>query len=182
MVPFGEFIPFADFIGEVIPFVGEFNSDTSDLTEGTEPIIIDTEYGHVAPLVCFDSIFPKFAREGAEKGAEFIAVVTNDSWFNDSAGIYTHLRHAQLRAIENRRYILRAANTGVSAIIDERGSIVTQTQPLTVDTTVNEVHGIGSLTLYTYTRDVILYISFFTILIFAAIYIRRKFYGKNTTS
>ena len=142
LVPFGEFIPFVDTIGKLVPFVAEFSNSSSTLTEGTEPIVLDTEYGKIAPLVCFDSIFPPFAREGVDNGAEMIAIVTNDSWFNDSAGIYTHLRHAQLRAIENRRYVLRAANTGVSAIIDERGQITNKTEPLTIDTATDIVHAI----------------------------------------
>ncbi len=186
LVPFGEFIPFADFIGEMLPFVGEFNEGTSDLTEGTDPIVIETEFGGVAPLVCFDSIFPEFSREGVNNGAEFIAIVTNDSWFNDSVGIYTHLRHAQLRAIENRRYILRAANTGVSAFIDEKGSIITQTEPLTLDTANADIYAIKSVTLYTHIGDIFLYISFLIVicLIIYTIFdkARRKFNGNHPTS
>ena len=167
LVPFGEFIPFADFIGEMLPFVGEFNEGTSDLTEGKEPIVIETEFGGVAPLVCFDSIFPEFAREAVGNGAEMIAVVTNDSWFNDSVGIYTHLRHAQIRAIENRRYVMRAANTGVSAFIDERGRVITYTEPLTKDIAECEIFAIESTTLYTKIGDVFLYVSFIIIICFA---------------
>lgn len=186
LVPFGEFIPFADFIGEMFPFVGEFNEGTSDLTEGSEPIVINTVYGNVAPLVCFDSIFPEFSREAVNNGAEFITIVTNDSWFNDSVGIYTHLRHAQLRAIESKRYILRAANTGVSAFIDEKGSIITQTDPLTKDTAVADLYAIEGKTLYAYIGDVFLYISFITVLISIVLFIsnivRSKSNGNNPTS
>jgi len=182
LVPFGEFIPFADFMAKFLPFVGEFDSGTSELTEGTEAIVIETNCGTISPSVCFDSIFPQFAREGVLNGSELIAVVTNDSWFNDSNGIYTHLRHAQLRAIENRRYVLRAANTGISAFIDERGKIIEETPPLTVDIIINTVYSIDSLTLYTRTGDIILYISFVLVLLFIIDYIRRLKNGKNTTS
>ncbi len=186
LVPFGEFIPFADFIGEMLPFVGEFNEGTSDLTEGTDPVVIETEFGGIAPLVCFDSIFPEFAREAVDNGADIIAIVTNDSWFNDSVGIYTHLRHAQLRAIENRRYIMRAANTGVSAFIDERGRVITYTEPLTRDTADCEIYAIKSKTLYTKIGDVFLYISFI-IIIYFIIYsifdkLRRRSNGNYSTS
>lgn len=186
LVPFGEFIPFADILGEMFPFVGEFNEGTSDLTEGTESVVIETNWGDFAPLVCFDSIFPEFARDGVNNGAEFIAVVTNDSWFNDSVGIYTHLRHAQLRAIENRRYILRAANTGISAFIDEKGHIVTQTEPITLDTATAQVYAIDSITLYTLAGDVFLYVSFFIVTGFIIYSIfdkaRRNINGNNSTS
>lgn len=182
LVPFGEFIPFAGFIGKVVPFVGEFNEGTSVLTEGTEPIVIKTDYGTVTPLVCFDSIFPAFAQDGVNIGAEYIAVVTNDSWFNDSVGIYTHLRHSQLRAIENRRYVLRSANTGISAFIDERGNIISETKPLTVATATNIVYSISSKTLYSKVGNIILYISFLIILISIADHLRRKHHGNYSAS
>ena len=166
LVPFGEFIPFADFIGEMLPFVGEFNEGTNDLTEGTEPIVIETEFGGIAPLVCFDSIFPEFSREAVGEGAEIIAIVTNDSWFNDSVGIYTHLRHAQLRAIENRRYIMRAANTGVSAFIDEHGVVINYTEPLTKDTVDCDIYAIEHRTLYNVIGDVFINLSCAVILYF----------------
>lgn len=176
LVPFGEFIPFADMLGKMFPFVGEFNEGTSNLGEGGNAVIIGTEYGDVTPLVCFDSIFPQFARDGVNDGAEMIAVVTNDSWFNDSNGIYTHLRHAQIRAIENRRYILRAANTGISAFIDENGRITEATEPLTEAIAYSTVYTNDSKTFYTVCGDLILYISFILVLYFTVLYIndRRK--------
>ena len=182
LVPFGEFIPFVDTIGKMFPFVAEFSNDTSTLTEGYESVIISTEYGDFAPLVCFDSIFPKFAKEAVDDGADYIAVVTNDSWFNDSAGIFTHLRHAQLRAIENKRYVIRAANTGVSSIINERGQLIVKTQPLTPDKVDLDVYTISTKTLYSSIGDIFLYISF-SIIIFAIIYfIRSYFYGNHSAS
>ncbi len=170
LVPFGEFIPFADTIGELFPFVADFNESSSDFAEGENSVVINTKNGSIAPLVCFDSIFPQFASDGVNDGADMIAVVTNDSWFNDSNGIYTHLRHAQLRAIENKRYVLRAANTGVSAFIDERGNIITATEPLTVDTVYAEVSIIKQTTLYKTIGDIFLYISFITVIAFILYY------------
>lgn len=186
LVPFGEFIPFAKTLGEMFPFIAEFNEGTSDLTEGSEPIVFKTEIGNIASLVCFDSIFPQFSREAVMNGAKYIAIVTNDSWFNDSVGIYTHLRHAKLRAIENRRYVMRAANTGISAFIDEKGRIITQTEALTLDTASAEVYAIDSNTLYYYVGDIFLYGSFITLIcfVFYSIFdkLRRKFNGNHPTS
>ena len=119
-------------------------------------------------------------------GAKYIAIVTNDSWFNDSVGIYTHLRHAKLRAIENRRNVMRAANTGISAFIDEKGRIITQTEALTLDTASAEVYAIDSNTLYYYVGDIFLYGSFITLIcfVFYSIFdkLRRKFNGNHPTS
>lgn len=165
LVPFGEFIPFADTLGKLIPFVAEFNETSSEFIEGNEAILLGTEYGKITPLVCFDSIFTDFAYEGVANGAELIAVVTNDSWFNDSNGIYTHLRHSQIRAIENRRYVMRAANTGVSAFIDEKGKILEQSEPLTVDIVYLSVNPISSRPFYHIFGDFVLYLSFGLIVI-----------------
>lgn len=165
LVPFGEFIPFAETLGVLIPFVGAFNESSSVFVEGEEPIVITNENITLGPLVCFDSIFPKFAFEAVENGAEALAVVTNDSWFYDSVGIYTHLRHSQIRAIENNRYVLRAANTGISAFINNKGRILDSTEPLEFKILHGEVYSINETSLYFYIGDTILYISFLIVFI-----------------
>lgn len=186
LVPFGEFIPFVDLIGKYFPFVAEFNNGSSTPTEVSKPVVIETEHGSITPLVCFDSIFPQFAREGCGNGAEMIAIVTNDSWFNDSTGIYTHLRHAKLRAVENRKPILRAANTGVSAFIDEKGCIIKASQPLEADIVYSEITFNSSKTLYNRIGDIVLYISFAIVFTLIVIYYISRFKeninGKNTAS
>lgn len=185
LVPFGEFIPFVDVIGKFLPFVAEFNAETGTYIEGTECVVIETDHGNVAPLVCFDSIFPDFSRDGTKNDAELLAIVTNDSWFNDSFGIYTHLRHAKLRAIENKRYILRAANTGVSCFIDDKGRVIDETQPLTVDMIYCDVQRSSDKSGYYFLGDIVLYLSFviLTINIIYSIVIRKKDnYGNNQAS
>ncbi|MBR6563626.1 MAG: apolipoprotein N-acyltransferase [Clostridia bacterium] len=169
LVPFGEFIPFADVIGRFLPFVAELNQGSSSFTEGTEAVILNTEKAKVAPLVCFDSIFTSYAREGVNGGADILAIVTNDSWFNDSVGVYTHLRHAQLRAIENQRYIIRAANTGVSAYIDAKGQILFKTEPLVCDVAYERVYTVEGRTLYSHIGDIPVTISFIIVLSFVII-------------
>ncbi len=183
LVPFGEFIPLVDLLGKLVPFVGELSADSGSFSEGNEPVIIDTEYGKIAPLVCFDSIFSQYANEGVDNGADALAIVTNDSWFNDSIGIYTHLRHAQLRAIETGKYVMRAANTGISAFINEQGKILSRSDALTEDVVYSDIHIITDDTLYSYIGDVVLYISFAIIIVLIIHNIIRRFKnGKNTTS
>ncbi len=182
LVPFGEFIPFADTLGRLLPFVGEFNESSSEFTEGKEPVVIKTEFGDIAPLVCFDSIFPNFSREGVNNGASMIAVVTNDSWFYDSVGVYTHLRHSQIRAIENGRFVLRAANTGISALIDEQGKIISQSEPLVEDTVECHSYAINNKTLYTSIGDIVVYLCFALISVFIIHNVFRRSNGKDSTS
>ncbi len=183
LVPFGEFMPFADILGRLVPFVGEFNESSSDYLEGEDAVIIKTDCGDITPLVCFDSIFPSFSSDGCREGAEYISLVTNDSWFNDSVGIYTHLRHSQLRAIENRRCVMRAANTGVSAFIDTKGRIIASSKPLEVDTVFCDISPNSKLTLYTIIGEIFVPISFIIILVLTIInFSRRIKNGSNPAS
>lgn len=164
LVPFGEFVPFVNTLGNLFPFIAEFNEGTSNLIEGSEQIIINTKHLNVTPLVCFDSLFPQFARDGVDNGANTIAIVTNDSWFNDSVGIYTHLRHAQLRAIETRRCVIRAANTGISAIINANGTISSESVALSAEIVYADAYSSEKISLYTLLGDITLYLSFITLI------------------
>ncbi len=78
----------------------------------------------VAPIICYESIFGEYVSEFFKKNAEFMIIITNDGWWGGSQGYKQHLYYARLRAIENRKYIARSANTGVSCIIDEKGQIL----------------------------------------------------------
>lgn len=123
---------------EKIPFVGLFpflqnfaleNGGTS-VTLGTEtsPKVFVTDLATVAPVVCYESIYGGFVAEQVKKGAEFIAVITNDGWWSDSPGYKQHLDFSRLRAIESRKWVARSANTGISAFINGRGDIIQQTK------------------------------------------------------
>lgn len=122
---------------EKIPFVGFFpflqnfaieNGGTS-VTLGAEfgPRIFETNKIKFAPVICYESIFGDFISKQCKKGAEFIAVITNDGWWGDTPGYKQHLAFSQLRAIENRRWVARSANTGTSAFINQRGDVVQKT-------------------------------------------------------
>ncbi len=183
LVPFGEFIPYTDILGSLFPFVAEFNNSRYELCEGAGAQNINTPLCDIAPAVCFDSIFPQFTRAGVNAGAELIAVVTNDSWFNDSVGIYTHLRHSRLRAVESGKYVVRAANTGISAVIDPHGKITAETEPLTECTLYADISPIQGKTLYCTLGDTVFYISALAV-ITAAIksFTEKRKNAKNTAS
>ncbi|MGB7843733.1 MAG: apolipoprotein N-acyltransferase [Salinimicrobium sp.] len=78
---------------------------------------------HVGPIICYESVYGDFVTGYVNKGADFLAVITNDAWWGDTQGHKQHLSYARLRAIENRRSIARSANTGISAFINEKGEI-----------------------------------------------------------
>ncbi|MBL4708386.1 MAG: apolipoprotein N-acyltransferase [Flavobacteriales bacterium] len=82
----------------------------------------------LAPIICYESIYGEYVTEYSRKGANIFAIITNDGWWDDSPGYHQHLAYARLRAIENRRAIVRSANTGISAVIDQKGEILDQTE------------------------------------------------------
>ncbi len=166
LVPFGEFLPFRNVLGKLFPVLKDINAAGSDLEPGRESVTTPlTSLGTFGSLVCFDSIFPHIARESVKNGAQLLNVVTNDSWFKDSAGVYHHNAHAVLRAVENRRWITRTANTGISCFISPAGEITEPLDPLTTGYTVSEVSLCSGETFYTKTGDLLLYAGIFYLLL-----------------
>ena len=83
-----------------------------------------TENLKVGPIICYESIYGSFVTEYIRKGADFLAIITNDAWWGNTAGHRQLLSYSRLRAIENRRSIVRSANTGISAIINRKGELI----------------------------------------------------------
>ncbi|EAS19970.1 apolipoprotein N-acyltransferase [Flavobacteria bacterium BBFL7] len=79
---------------------------------------------HIAPIICYESVYGEYVTDYVNNDADFLAIITNDAWWGNTQGHQQHLSLARLRAIESRRWIVRSANTGISAIIDHRGNII----------------------------------------------------------
>jgi apolipoprotein N-acyltransferase len=79
--------------------------------------------GRFGVLICYEGIFPALTRQFVADGADFLVNVTNDAWYGRSSAPYQHLAQATLRAVENRVPLVRAANTGISAVVDPTGRI-----------------------------------------------------------
>ncbi len=122
-VPFGEYVPMRDFIMTVLPVLGEINMLDRSLVPGVDSSIFENEDGAFGHLICFDSIYDYTARESVLGGAKVLLISTNDSWFGSSIGTKMHCAQAVLRAVENGRSTVRAANTGISAIINTEGEV-----------------------------------------------------------
>ena len=113
-------------------------------------------------------------------GAQLLCISTNDSWFGDSAALYQHNAQAILRSIETGRYTVRAANTGVSSIITNKGEIVDMMPPLTRGYALGTVEFIRKNTLYTNVGNILVYISIaFTAAIFALYSVKDKINGHS---
>jgi apolipoprotein N-acyltransferase len=120
MVPFGEYVP----LKSVLFFVHKLAYGIGDFEAGRTYTVFDTPGGRFSATICYEAIFPDQVRRYVQEGAEFLVNITNDAWFGRSAAPAQHLAMAVLRAVENRRYLVRAANTGISAIVDPNGRIL----------------------------------------------------------
>jgi apolipoprotein N-acyltransferase len=150
LVPFGEYVPFAP----ILPFIDKLVVGIGDFSPGLlQPLPMN---GHRAGvLVCFEGIFPNLARDYIRRGSDLLVNITNDAWFGRSSAPYQHLAMSRFRAIENRVWLVRAANTGVSAFISPSGRIVEQS-PLFETTFLLQEVGLGARpSLYTRTGDML---------------------------
>ncbi len=122
LVPFGEYVPLAPFL----PFIDKLVVGIGDFSPGTvSPLPLN---GHqIGVLVCFEGIFPELARDYVRTGSDLLVNITNDAWFGRSSAPYQHLAMTRFRAVENRIWVARAANTGITAFIAPSGKITGQT-------------------------------------------------------
>ncbi len=121
LVPFGEYVPLQRLLFFVNPLAG---GAIGNFAAGGQATILPTSIGRVGVLICYEAIFPAQAREVFRAGADVLVNITNDAWFGRSAAPVQHLAMAVLRAVEGRAYLLRAANTGISALVAPDGRIV----------------------------------------------------------
>ncbi len=146
LVPFGEYVPFKRWL----PFIDKMVAEVGDFKPGRMGDTLSWPRGKVGMLICYEIIFPGLSRAMVQNGARLLVNITNDAWFGRTSAAYQHLSMAVLRTVENRRYLARAANTGISGFIDPNGHIV-QATSLYTDTAVTEE--VALLDLHTaYTR------------------------------
>ena len=119
LVPFGEYVPLA----ALFPFVNKLVAGIGDFSPGKGARPLETTGGKIGVLICFEGIFPEVARAYVQKGAGMLVSITNDAWFGQSSAPYQHLSMTVFRAVENRVPLVRAANTGISSVIDSKGHI-----------------------------------------------------------
>jgi apolipoprotein N-acyltransferase len=120
LVPFGEYVPLKRFL----PFVHRLVPAAGDMAPGKEIAPLSLPGLSAGILICFEAIFPELSRKQTKKGAEILVNLTNDAWFGRTSAPHQHLSMAIFRSVENRRPMIRAANTGISAFIGPRGEII----------------------------------------------------------
>lgn len=170
LVPYGEYVPlrrFFPFIGKLAAGVGDFQTG-----KGYHPLSINNR--QIGVLICYEGIIPEASRDYKRKGADLLVNITNDAWFGRSSAPYQHLSMTIFRAVENRLYVVRAANTGISAIIDPTGKIVSHTPLFDRTALKGTVRFIDKGTCYMAYGDIFVYLCLFSLLlIFLNSFMRR---------
>ncbi|HEY0054822.1 MAG TPA: apolipoprotein N-acyltransferase, partial [Pedobacter sp.] len=127
LVPGVELLPFSTALEFLKPVFAGFGGTTGGYGSQKEPSVFYTQSGiGAAPVICYESVWGEYVSDYVNKGAQFIAIITNDAWWGNTSGKDQHLVYAKLRAIETRRWVARSANTGISAFINQRGDITQQ--------------------------------------------------------
>jgi len=144
LVPFGEYIPWRS----VFFFAETISRDVSDFYPGRDYLVVKLGDHPVNAIICFEALFPQLVRRFVRGGSQLIINLTNDGWYGASAAPYQHLAMSCWRAVENRRYLLRATNSGISAIVDPTGRVQASTGLLRRDSCLGRFAFISTLSIY----------------------------------
>jgi apolipoprotein N-acyltransferase len=150
LVPWGEYVPFAN----VFSFAHKLTRNAGRLTHGWKRMVFRLHGHHYGIFICYESIFANEIRQFVVNGAEVLVNISDDGWYGDTSAPWQHLNMARMRAVENRRWVLRDTDTGVTAAIDPYGRM-TQSAPRHVFTSLAVRYGFNDdLTFYTRFGDV----------------------------
>ncbi len=125
LVPFGEYVPFKN----TFPFLQTI-APIGDIETGKEYTVF-SQPKKFSVLICFEDLFPELSRKFIKRGARFLVNITNDAWYKQGSAPYQHFAASVFRAVENRVYLVRAANTGISGFIDPFGRLLSIVQDIT---------------------------------------------------
>jgi apolipoprotein N-acyltransferase len=161
LVPYGEYVP----LRPLFPFIEKLAVGVGDFLpgEGFEPVPLAG--GRAGILVCYEGIFPEIGRAYGRRDISLLVTITNDAWFGTTSAPFQHLSLTAFRAVENRLYLVRAANTGVSAIIDPTGRVTARTGIFerTILTGPVKLHRVG--TVYTQYGDLFVFFCMIALLV-----------------
>jgi apolipoprotein N-acyltransferase len=156
LVPFGEYVPlrtllfFAARLVQAIP---------GDFSPGDSAVLLPVNGHSVSTSICYEIVYPALVRRFVAGGSELLTTITNDAWFGRTSAPYQHFAQASMRAIENGRYLVRAANTGISGVVDPYGRVVAQSRIFEQAVVVSEARFLQTSTFYARHGDVFAYFS-----------------------
>ncbi len=178
LVPFGEYVP----LRSILFFAGKVVPEISDFSPGRNYETFLLRGNKFSVQICFDVIFPQLSRQFSLRDAFLLVNITNDAWFGDTSAPRQHFAMAVMRAIENRRYMVRVANTGISGIIDPYGRVLQSAGVFVPAILSGEVKWIAERTFYTRHGDLFVYAAIFlsSAVLIAAAFFPQRFHRSYT--
>jgi apolipoprotein N-acyltransferase len=154
LVPFGEFVPMQALITLGGRVTAKLVQQVSDFSPGVAPATALVDGRRIGAFICYEAIFPDLARLFVRDGADLLVNITNDAWYGRTSAPYQHLAMATFRAVENGKYLVRAANTGISAVVDPRGRLLEETPLFESAVVVRDIPVVHGKTFYARHGDV----------------------------
>lgn len=155
LVPFGEYIPFKRWLFFVSPIV----ESLAEFAPGSSMVMLPVDGHMMSTAICYEVVYPSLVRQAVEAGSELLTTITNDAWYGHSSAPFQHFELASMRSIEQGRYLARAANTGISGIVDPYGRVLAESAIFEQVTLVDEVRLLTSRTIYSVSGDAIAYVA-----------------------
>jgi apolipoprotein N-acyltransferase len=158
LVPFGEYVPLQSVLFFAGPIIGAV-ADFSSFTPGTLPVLLPVGDHLASTAICYEVIYPNLIRQFVRDGSELLTTITNDAWYGTSSAAYQHWDQAAMRAIEQGRYLARAANTGISGFVDPYGRVIAKTALFEPAVVVQDVRFLKHRTIYNRIGDLVAWAS-----------------------
>jgi len=155
LVPFGEYVPAKHIFFFAAPLV----EAVSDFSAGEETTLLPIGRHKVSTAICYEVVYPDLVRRFVAAGSELLTTITNDAWFGATSAPYQHFEQASMRAIEEGRYLVRSANTGISGIVDPYGRVLEKTTIFQPAILVGGARFLQTSTFYARHGDVLAYVS-----------------------
>ena len=154
LVPFGEYVPFRS----VLFFASPLVESVTDFAPGASPMTLPIGARRISTAICYEIIYPGLIRSFVRRGSELLTTITNDAWYGRSAAPHQHFQQAAMRAIEQGRFLVRAANTGISGVVDPYGRVLARSALFETEVITEEVRLLTGLTFYGRMGDLLAYL------------------------
>lgn len=183
LVPGAEILPYREVLFFLKPIVDQLGGSMSGHAVQERRSVLSSTSGKIAPAICYESVYGEYSTGYIDAGAEAIFVMTNDGWWDNTAGHRQHLIFSSLRAIETRRSVARSANTGISAFINQRGDILQPTKYGEAIAIKGEIKLNTEKTFYVLWKDIIARIAIFmTIIFFLNTFVKSQIKNKREST
>jgi apolipoprotein N-acyltransferase len=144
LVPFGEYVP----LRRVLFFASPLVEGVAGFAPGLEMVMLPMDGRVISTAICYEIVFPHLTRDAVLAGSQLLSTITNDAWYGWSSAPHQHFEQAAMRSIEQGRYMVRAANTGITGIVDPYGRVVARTPLFETTTLEGDVRLLSGLTVY----------------------------------